>query len=193
MHPPEWKPSDKRPWPWLSPASCWEQWYQWDRIQLQRVRGASWPQHPREAGQWAGSVFPARFAFDNWCFGIWKPDFCACVGRGKSTHIEGLLRWGYYLLLLTLIQPGRKLEHCVWSLSNQEFDLFVVFFEETLSALRWHNCLYTQVYPLAGPNQMQTITLKTTPYRTSGKRSLFPAPEWGNMGTPISNLTSKTH
>lgn len=41
MHPPGWKPCGKRPHPWLRPASCWEQWYQWDRTQAQRVRGAS--------------------------------------------------------------------------------------------------------------------------------------------------------
>lgn len=67
-------------------------------------------QHPWETGHWAGSVFPDRFASDNWCIGIWKPDFCAYFGRGKkSTHTEGLLHWGCYLLLFMLFLSQEKI------------------------------------------------------------------------------------
>lgn len=105
---------------------------------------------------------------------------------------------GYYTGVATCcyscyFSARRKLQHCVQSLSNQsaDFDLLVVFLKETPSVLRWHNCLQMQFYPLAGPNQMQTITLNTLPY--SYRRILFLVTEWGNIGTSILNLTSKTH
>lgn len=64
---------------------------------------------------------------------------------------------GYYAGVLPAASHANTArEHCVWSLSNQsaEFDLFVVFFRETLSSLRWHNSLQMQFYPPAGPKQM---------------------------------------
>lgn len=103
-----------------------------------------WPQHPWETGQWAGSVFTARFAFDNWCFGVWKPDFCARFGRGKkSTHVEGLLPAASHAN--TAREKTAAL--CVKPLKPKCRIWFVVFFKETLSALRWHNGLQMQFYP----------------------------------------------